>query len=171
MKKLLFPLLVAATVVMAACSSQGSRSTDPALAAAVKAKLDSKEYSVHFDRAIPNSASVDRALPQSNRLLNLTSDYNIRIAGDSVYSYLPYFGEAYTAIIGRQDGLVFDGPITGYKVSKGKQGAIDIKFSARTFEDRYDYTLTVYPNGSSYLSVNPDRKSSISFDGKLKMDE
>jgi hypothetical protein len=74
-------------------------------------------------------------------------------------------------VIGRQEGLVFDGPITDYKESEGKKGAIDIRFTARTFEDLYAYLLSVFPNGNSYLTVNPDRKSSISFDGKLRLED
>lgn len=161
MKKLLFPLLFAGVVAIAACSPQGGKSTDPALAAAVKAKLESREFEVYMDTAIP----------RRGRTVTLTTPYNIRIAGDSIYSYLPYFGEAYTAVIGRQEGLIFDGPVTGYKVTEGKRGAIEIRFSARTFEDSYDYSLAVYPNGHSSLIVNPNRKSSISFDGKLKLDD
>ena len=160
MKKLLFPL-IAVAAFMAACSSQGTKSTDPALEAAVKAKIESRDYAVY----------VDRVIPKRGRTISLTTPYNIRISGDSVYSYLPYFGEAYTAVIGRQEGLVFDGPITGYKVSEGKRGATEIEFSARTFEDRYDYRLSVFPNGVSYLTVTPDRKSSVSFDGKLRMED
>lgn len=170
MKKLLLPLLAIATIVMAACSSQTSTSTDPVLEAAVKAKLASREYAIFFDHATPNSAILNN-MPHVNRIVNLTTDYNIRISGDSIYSYLPYFGESYTAVIGRQDGLVFDGPITGYKATSKSKGVTEIKFTARTFEDRYDYTILVYPNGRSYLSVHPDRKTSIAFDGMLRFEK
>ena len=161
MKKLLFALIVAGAAVMTACSSQGGRSTDPALEAAVKAKIESGQYRV----------DVDRITPRKGRTFSLTTPYNIRISRDSIYSYLPYFGESYSPVMGRQDGLIFDGPITGYKVTEGKRGAINVEFSARTFEDRYDYSLSVYPNGTSYLTVSPDRKSSVSFDGKLRVED
>ncbi len=167
----MFPLLAIAIVAMAACAPMANTSSDPALAAAVKAKLESRDYKIHFDRATPNSPVLDRLPHLNNRIMSLTSDYNIRISGDSIHSYLPYFGEAYTAILGVQDGLVFDEPIQGYKVSERRKGYTEIKFFTRTFEDRYDYTIEVYPNGRSYLTVNPDRKSSISFDGELELEE
>lgn len=170
MKKMLYPLLVAAAAAVAACSSMTGASVDPELAAAVKARLESGRYKVNFDRATANSAVLS-SLPNASRLVNLTSDYNIRISGDSIHSYLPYFGEAYTAVIGRQNGLVFDEPITEYRISERRRGVTEIKFSARTFEDRYEYTLAVYSNGTSYLTVNPDRKTSISFDGKLDLEK
>lgn len=161
MKKLLFPFVITVLVTMAACSSQGAKSVDPVLEAAVRAKIESKDYTVY----------VDRMTARRGRTVTLSHPWNIRISGDSIYSYLPYFGEAYTPVMGRQDGLNFDGKVTDYKVKEGKKGAIDIEFSARTFEDRYDYRLEVYPNGNSYLTVTPDRKSSITFDGRLRLDE
>lgn len=170
MKKLLFPLLAIAAVAVAGCSSVLDKSVDPVLAAAVKARLETRDYTIRFDQATSNSAALAR-MPHLNRPVQLVTDYNIRISGDSIYSYLPYFGEAYTAVIGRQDGLVFDEPLTGYKISEKSRGYTEIKFTTQTFEDRYEYTIEVYPNGRSYLSVYPDRKSSISFDGKLELDE
>lgn len=171
MRKIPFLLFAIAAIAMTACGPMANSSVDPELAAAVRAKIESRDYTIHFDRATPNSPVLSRFPNLNNRMMNLTPDYNIRIDGDMLHSYLPYFGEAYTAILGRQDGLVFDEPVTGYKVAERRRGFTEIKFTTRTFEDRYDYTIEVYPNGMCYLIVNPDRKSSISFDGKLELEE
>lgn len=154
-------MIVTAVVFMGACSSQGGRSTDPALEAAVRAVIEGRDYTI----------DVDRITAKRGRTFSLTTPYNIRISGDSIYSYLPYFGESYAPVIGRQEGLNFDGTMSGYKVTEGRRGAIDIEFTARTFEDRYDYRLSVYPNGTAYMTVTPDRKSSVTFDGKLRLEE
>lgn len=162
MKKFIFPLMAAAVVALAgACSSTGGKSTDPVLEAAVKAKIESRDYTI----------DVDRMIPTKGRTVSLTWPYSVTIKGDSINSYLPYFGEAYSAVIGRQDGLNFEGTVYNYKTSITKKGDTKIEFSAHTFEDRYNYDITVYPNGAATVHVSPDRKSSVSFDGKLKMDD
>ncbi len=170
MKKILFPVLAVAAIVMAGCSSMVDTSVDPVLAAAVKARIESRDYTVRFDEATPNSNIFNR-LPHLSGPVTLSRDYNISISGDSISSSLPYFGEAYTAVLGRQDGLVFEEKVSDYKVTAKRKGYTEITFWTRTFEDRYDYTLEVYPNGRAYLMVFPDRKSSISFDGKLEFPE
>jgi len=37
------------------------------------------------------------ALPLGGQARQLTSDYDLRVYGDSLIAYLPYFGRAYTA--------------------------------------------------------------------------
>ncbi|MCL2561814.1 MAG: DUF4251 domain-containing protein [Rikenellaceae bacterium] len=169
MKKLfLFAALAAITLAGASCANTGNNGYDPVRAAAMRANMEAREFTVRFDRAIPNSAAIDR-MPQLQRLFLLTRDYRITVSGDRIDSFLPFFGEAFTAIIGRQDGLIFEGPIINYRVSSGRRGATDVRFTTRTFEDTYDYLLTVWPNGRAFLTVRPNRKSSISFEGELEL--
>ena len=167
MKKLfLFAAFAAITLAAASCANTGGSSYDPVRAAAMKANMEAREFTVRFDRAIPNSAAINR-MPQLNRLFSLTRDYRITVSGDRIDSFLPFFGEAFTTVIGRQDGLIFEGPIINYRVSKGRRGATNVRFTTRTFEDTYDYQLTVWPNGRAFLTVSPNRKTSISFEGEL----
>jgi hypothetical protein len=160
MKKITLALVIVVAAVAGGCSTRAVRSVDPAVEAAVRERVASRDYTVYFDLM---STSRGRPIP-------LSHPWNIRIAGDSVYSYLPYVGEAYTPVIGRQEGLNFDGTLNDYKQTAGRRGEIEIEFWAMTFEDRYDFRLTVYPSGSSYLWVTPDRKSTVSFDGKLEIE-
>ena len=39
---------------------------------------------------------VNRSIPMSGRSVDLTSSYSLEVKGDSVISYLPYFGQAYS---------------------------------------------------------------------------
>lgn len=48
---------------------------------------------------------VDRVVPMAGRSVNLTSPYSLEIHGDSILSYLPYFGRAYSAPYGGGEGL------------------------------------------------------------------
>ena len=60
----------------------------------VKELIDSKRFTI----------DVNRAIPMGGRSLNLTSPYSLEMRGDSVISYLPYFGRAYSAPYGGGDG-------------------------------------------------------------------
>ena len=61
----------------------------------VKELIDSKRFTV----------DVDRAIPMGGRSVNLTSPYSLEMRGDSVISYLPYFGRAYSAPYVSKDQL------------------------------------------------------------------
>ncbi|NDV66720.1 DUF4251 domain-containing protein [Bacteroides sp. 224] len=116
---------------------------------------------------------VNMAHPQSGKTINLTSRYSVKVKNDSVFSYLPYFGRAYSIPIGSGSGsaLIFDSPIKEYKVEYIKKGAARIKFSAQTSEDTYNFILTVHPNGSSSVAVNMNKRQSIDFMGELNREE
>ena len=51
---------------------------------------------------------VDIAYPMRGPSKNLTSNYSVEIRNDSVFSYLPYFGIAYSVPYGGGKGLIFN---------------------------------------------------------------
>ncbi|MEG1545290.1 MAG: DUF4251 domain-containing protein [Tannerellaceae bacterium] len=114
---------------------------------------------------------VDRAMPMQGRPVNLTSSYSLEVRGDSVISYLPYFGRAYSAPYGGGDGMRFEALLTDYSCTYAKKGVAQIKFRTKTKEDTYDFRMQIYPNGSSTLNVTPVNKQAISYTGELKTKE
>ncbi|WP_106831051.1 DUF4251 domain-containing protein [Parabacteroides pacaensis] len=126
----------------------------------VKELLESKEYTIE----------VDRAIPMRGPSRHLTSPYTLEIKGDSVISYLPYFGEAYSVPYGGGKGLIFEAPITDYKLSFNKKGLAKIKFKTYSGEDTFTYTIEVFPNGSASINVLAMNRQGISFYGELRHD-
>lgn len=110
---------------------------------------------------------VNRAVPMSGRAVNLTSPYSLELRGDSVLSYLPYFGRAYSAPYGGGKGLNFTETVSEYDLSYDKKGVARIKFRTRTDEDNYAFNVQVFPNGSSTISVTPVNKQGIMFYGEV----
>lgn len=110
---------------------------------------------------------VNRAVPMSGRAVNLTSSYSLELRGDSVLSYLPYFGRAYSAPYGGGKGLNFTDTVSEYDLSYDKKGVARIKFRTRTDEDNYAFNVQVFPNGSSTISVTPVNKQGITFYGEV----
>ena len=123
----------------------------------VKELIDSKRFTV----------DVNRAIPMGGRSLNLTSPYSLEMRGDSVISYLPYFGRAYSAPYGGGDGLRFEESITDYQSTFDKKGTARIKFVARTKEDTFRFDVQVFSNGSAIISVTPTNRQNITYQGEL----
>ena len=115
--------------------------------------------------------NVNRALPARGRSVTLTSPYSVEIRNDSVISYLPYYGRAYSIPYGGGEGLNFKAPLTDYKLEWDKKETAKIKFSARSEEDKFDFIIDVFSNGSSSIFVNMQNRQSISFQGELDMPE
>lgn len=128
---------------------------------AVKEAVDAKRYKIN----------VDRMQPMRGSSRTLTTNYSIEVRNDSVLSYLPYFGVAYTAPYGGGKGLNFSEPITDYKTEQLKKGRVKINFKTRSEDDSYEYSLTIFPNGSTSLHVLPNNKQSISFTGDMEIKE
>ena len=140
------------------CSSQAKyKSIDPAKAAFVKESITERDYRI----------DIDWVVPARGRSFAPTSAYSLEVKQDSVLSYLPYFGRAYSVPYGGGEGLNFEGVTQDYVSAAGKRDATEISFSVRTREDNYKFRITVYPNGSADILVQPNNKQSISFQGTL----
>lgn len=95
----------------------------------------------------------------------LTPEYDLSITKDTIISYLPYFGRAYTAPIDpTEGGIKFTSTHFEYKSPKdGKGWEITIKPNdVRNVQELY---LTIFDNGNATLQVTSTDRQSISFNG------
>ena len=113
--------------------------------------------------------TVSTAIPMSGRTVQLTSPYSISVRNDSIISYLPYYGRAYSIPYGGGDGLIFKAPILTYSMKTTKKGNADIKFTARSPEDKFDFKVTVSESGYANIQVTMQNRQSITFYGTLDM--
>lgn len=124
---------------------------------AVKEQIDSGRYRIQ----------VNRALPFQGGAVNLTTLYALELRGDSVISYLPYFGRAYSLPYGGGEGMNFETVVSDYHVSYDKKKAARIQFKTRTKEEQYTFRLRIFPGGSATIDVTPVNKQSIRYQGDL----
>ena len=111
------------------------------------------------------TVSVNTANTRRGRTVPVTSDFRLRVCGDSVFSYLPYFGRAYSVQHGGGKGLNFDSRVADYTVRAVDKGTVRIEFRTRTDEDVYRYRIEVGGNGSATIYVRAQQRDDISFDG------
>ncbi len=107
------------------------------------------------------------ANPMKGRSITLTSQYDVKVTQDSVFSYLPYYGVAYNATYGGTESpMVFNSPAEKYSSESSKKG-YTVKITARNGNDRLDFTFHISENGSTTLNVSSMNRQSISYYGEL----
>lgn len=157
----IFILLLITAAGSSTLSAQSRREKKELRKQAVEKLIESGKYKIE----------VDKAFPARGRSVSLTSPYSIEIRNDSVFSYLPYYGRAYSIPYGGGEGLNFKAPLADYKPEWNKKGTAVIQFTARSPEDRFDFKVDVFDNGSSSIYVNMQNRQAIHFLGELKIQD
>jgi hypothetical protein len=108
------------------------------------------------------------ANPMKGRSINLTSEYDVKITKDSIFSYMPYYGVAYTASYGGTDSpMIFNKPFETFNMEKTKNGYM-VKVSAKNGNDSLEYTFHISETGSTTLNISSMNRQSISYYGNIE---
>ncbi len=111
---------------------------------------------------------VNQALPMGGGAIYLTSQYDLKIKGDSAFAWLPYYGVAYRADYGSSEGgIKFREPVKDYKLVLKKSG-YEITFSVHTVQDNYNLHLEISETGYGTLGVTSINRQFISFSGRME---
>ena len=114
--------------------------------------------------------NVTTAHPLGFPSISLSTPYTLEVRGDSIISYLPYFGTAYSVPYGGGKALNFTGRITKYEELLRKHGEHDITMEVYNEEDIYVYILSVFESGSTSITVRSRQRAEISFLGNVDID-
>ena len=164
MKKVLVSMVLAclAVVMLSGCATSEERAARAAeQVAKVKAALTERNYKI----------AVDRMYPMKGSSKSVSYGYCIEVRNDSLFSYLPYFGRAYSVPYGGGKGLNFSERIGNYQESQKKNGQRHIEISLKNEEDTYLYTIDVFDNGNSSIDVQARQRENISYSGEMVFDK
>ncbi len=119
---------------------------------------------------VPARSYVFRAqsvLPMSGRSRQVSGDgYEVIVSKDTVNSFLPYFGRAYTAPIDPTNGgIQFISTNFEYTEAPRKDGGWEITIKPRDNRDVQQLFLSVSENGYASLQVTSNNRSPISYNG------
>jgi Domain of unknown function (DUF4251) len=108
------------------------------------------------------------ANPQIGSSRQLTTEYDVTVTPDTVVSFLPYFGRAYSAPINPSDGgIKFTSTKFDYQPSgDSKRWKITIK--PKDAPEVQHLYLDIFDNGNATLQVISTNRQGISFDGYIK---
>ncbi|HEX2534101.1 MAG TPA: DUF4251 domain-containing protein [Chitinophagaceae bacterium] len=106
------------------------------------------------------------AFPLRGTMRQLTSEYDLRLQGDSLTIFLPYFGRAYSAPMDLNgSGLRFTSTEFDYTVKARKKDRWDVRIRPKDSRDVQSLNLTIWENGSADLQVQSNNRDPISFRG------
>lgn len=135
-------------------------------------KISNTATSAEVEMAIESGQwvfSALRATSNAGRPRQLTTDYTVVLRGDTMISYLPYFGRAYSGGAGFETKSVLDFKSVDFKLSKGvnSKKATIITIKPGDYTDVQAYTFTFFSNGRADLNVVLTSRSPISFSGSV----
>ncbi len=148
------------TVLLMACGTSNGLTKaerEAAVTRQVQEGLDTRHYTI----------AVDWMKPLGGMARHVTSNYELRVNGDEVDSYLPYVGEAYHLPYGGGKGLNFKGKIENYSINYLTSNRSHIEFTANSGEDTYHFRIDVFNNGKSIIDIIAQERDAISFDGEM----
>jgi len=155
MKKFIYCLLtVAAFLSVSACGAANRATEDDE--ALVQEKLSNKDYTILIQLMVPSMGPA-RAV----------SNYSVQVKGDTLISYLPYFGRAYNLPYGGGKGLDFTAKINTYHDIANAGGGHDIAIGVANEEDVFFYSINVSTSGSAFISVSSRNREKISYTGEV----
>lgn len=113
--------------------------------------------------------SANQALPQRGRSRSLTGVYEVECRKDTLLFYLPYFGRAYSAIIGETTSpLNFKTTNFSFNKTKNDKGRWNIIVVPKDYREVQSCDFTLYENGAAQLNVQMTNRSPISFSGFVR---
>jgi len=109
------------------------------------------------------------AQPLGGRQRALTTEYTLTVHNDSLISYLPYYGQSYTAPINPSDaGMEFTSINFDYTVTPTKNGNYDITIKPKNEDKANQMILNVTSTGYASLQVTSSNRQAISFRGIMR---
>jgi hypothetical protein len=106
-------------------------------------------------------------LPMAGSTRYLTSDYEVKLLGDSLVSFLPYFGRAYSVTYGERGGIDFTSTKFDYKVKPRKKGGWDVTIETKDVKNNQRFNFSISEDGYASLQVISNNRQPISFNGYI----
>ena len=154
---LLSAVAVVVLGLLTACSTMtAAERAEKALA--VERALASRYYVV----------DVQMMYPRSGRAVNVSSNYSLEIKGDTVVSYLPYFGRAYSIPYGGGKAFNFSAPIISYESASDQKGKTFVRLVTDNEEDVITFQLEIFDNGQTTIDVQAREREPITYSGELE---
>ncbi len=153
-------LLVMALLMVNTTFAQNARKERQAKKAAeVKTAVEAKRYLF----------TANYMTPMRGGGKALTSDYAITVKGDSLISYLPYYGNAYVAPVDpTKNVLEFTSKASIYTAIPQKNGGWEITIIFKDNRDVQKMFLSISPDGYANLRVTMFNQDPISYDGTIE---
>lgn len=169
--------LIAVTVLSCGASKVTQDQID-----ALDQLVKNQKFSIESDWAYPMTTSAVQQVLNSALMppgsttssINLIGNPNVlTISGDSITSYLPYFGERQMNVDygGRDAAIQLEGLMEDYKTKVQKNHNYQITFTAKSKSETFDVYITLSPSLKSTIILNSATRRPIRYTGSVKPKE
>jgi hypothetical protein len=126
---------------------------------AVEKMITARNFVFKAQTVLPASPTINR---------QLTSDYDVKVSPDTVISFLPYFGRAFTAPMDpTKGGIQFTSTKFEYTQTARKRGGWDIAIKPQDTQDARLLSFSISENGYASLQVISNNRQPITFSGYI----
>ncbi len=108
------------------------------------------------------------AWPLQGTVVQLNAGFDMKVLGDSINTYLPYFGRAYTAGYTNSGGINFTSTRFEYKLKDKSKGGWEIAIKPADAKDVTGLLYSISTNGFATLQVVSTNRQAISFYGIIE---
>jgi len=109
------------------------------------------------------------AWPLQGTVVQLTQGYDMKLMQDSINTYLPYFGRAYTAGYNNgEGGIKFTSKKFDYKLKEKQKGGWEITIRPSDARDITELTYSISANGYATLQIVSNTRQAISYYGVVE---
>ncbi|MGI6223190.1 MAG: DUF4251 domain-containing protein [Prevotella sp.] len=145
-------------IVLLSLAGCGTTKLTPQRQQALEQSINDKRFTVE----------VNYCMPMRMPSRSLTSEYFVKVTPDTLYSALPYFGEARNVPYGGGTGLNFSAPIKEMGQLERKNDEQILPVTVDHEGDLLTYYFHLFDNGKVTLDVISRERDNISFLGEIK---
>jgi hypothetical protein len=159
--KIFIALFIAFSAIAPATAQNKKSEKQAAKAAAIKQMIESKDFTFEANYAYP-SYGIQRYL---------TPSYDLRVTKDTVVSFLPFMGVAYSSAgfnSGDDNGIKFTSTDFTYTSQEKKNGTFYVVIKPKDARNASQLALTISPTGSADLTVLSTYREQMRFTGIIK---
>lgn len=110
---------------------------------------------------------VDYATPLGRRTIAMTPGFSLKVAGDSVYSFIPYYISTLSRTQKAEYGFYFNEVSYDYHTSFSAQDEAKVAFKVKNTKDTYTFDLLIYDNGKAEVTISSLNLKEIRYQGRL----
>lgn len=107
-------------------------------------------------------------VPKNERTKTLISDFGIEVRNDSIFSYLPYYGNTYSRDYSsfKDSPMGFAQPMESYKRVKTKKG-FEVNIKVKNTNDLIDLVIHISKMGSATVVASSINRQAITYTGEI----
>lgn len=166
-------------LILWACGSANRTTYTPEEIDTFKSFIDNKSYEFVAATASPIPSTGMTAIANSGMLppgstaanIQLQGNYNyVKVAGDSISAYLPYYGERQSGGGYNSDaGIIFNDVPSSYKENfDPDKNEMKIIFTISEGVETYRVTMNIFPNNKTTVIVTSTQRFAIRYLGEIK---